>query len=82
MIERLEMLKITVNTARSTYDLSVRTEVGRKSTTKCIRHRRHRKRRIQKLFYCCVCICWRDNGFTEPLPSNDTRDTQTDGRDL
>jgi hypothetical protein len=42
MIKRLERLKITVNkymadiTTKSTYDLSVRTEVGSKSTTKCI----------------------------------------------
>jgi hypothetical protein len=41
MINRLERLKYTVNkygshTTRSTYDLTVRTDVGRKSTTKCI----------------------------------------------
>jgi hypothetical protein len=39
MIRRLGRLKNTVNkgrhTTRSTYDLSFRTEVGRKSTTKC-----------------------------------------------
>jgi hypothetical protein len=29
-----------------------------------IRHRPHRKRRVQKFFYCCVCIILRGNGFT------------------
>jgi hypothetical protein len=44
MIKKLEMLKNTVNKymadirpARA-YDLSVRTELGRKSTTKCTLH--------------------------------------------
>jgi hypothetical protein len=35
-----------------------------------IRHGPHRKRRIQKSFYCCVCIRCRANVFTESLPSN------------
>jgi hypothetical protein len=41
-IKRLERLRNTVNkyigrlTTRSTYDLPVRTESGRKSTTRCI----------------------------------------------
>jgi hypothetical protein len=41
---------------------------------------------ILQQFYCCVCICFRVNVFTEPLPSNDRRathtHTKTDGRDL
>jgi hypothetical protein len=49
-------------------------------------HGQHRKRRVQQFFYCCVCIRCRGNVFTEPLPSNNRRDThrdtQTDGRDL
>jgi hypothetical protein len=36
-----------------------------------IRHGTHRKRRIQQFFYCCVCIRYRSNVSTEPLPSND-----------
>jgi hypothetical protein len=35
-----------------------------------ILHGSHRKRRVQQLFYCCVCIRDRGNVFTEPLPSN------------
>jgi hypothetical protein len=31
----------------------------------------HRKRRVQKLYCCCVCIRCRGNVFTETLPSND-----------
>jgi hypothetical protein len=31
----------------------------------------HRKRLIQKLFYCCMCIRCHGSVFTEPLPSND-----------
>jgi hypothetical protein len=33
-----------------------------------IRHGPHRKRRIQQFFYCCVCIRYHGNVFTEPLP--------------
>jgi hypothetical protein len=36
MIKRLERLKMPLINTWPTYDLSVRTEVGRKSTTKCI----------------------------------------------
>jgi hypothetical protein len=36
-----------------------------------IRHGPHRKRRVQQFFYCCVCIRYRGNVSTEPLPSND-----------
>jgi hypothetical protein len=36
MIERLEMLKIMLINIWPTYDLPVRTEAGRKSTTWCI----------------------------------------------
>jgi hypothetical protein len=36
-----------------------------------IRHGPHWKRRVQQFFYCCVCIRYSDNVFTEPLPSND-----------
>jgi hypothetical protein len=55
-----------------------------------IRHGPHRKRRVQQLFYCCVCIRYggdvptdplpsNDRGiFTEPLPSNNKGDTHTD----
>jgi hypothetical protein len=35
-----------------------------------IRHRPHKKHRVQQLFYCCVCIRCRGNVFIEPLPSN------------
>jgi hypothetical protein len=50
-----------------------------------IGHRSQRKRCVQELFYCCVCILWCVNVSTEPLPSNDKGlyiYTQTDGRDL
>jgi hypothetical protein len=36
-----------------------------------IRRRPHWKRRVQKLFCCCVCIHYHGNVSTEPLPSND-----------
>jgi hypothetical protein len=36
-----------------------------------IRHGPHWKRRVQQFFYCCVCICYRGNVYTEPLPSNE-----------
>jgi hypothetical protein len=36
-----------------------------------IRHGTHWKRRVQQFFYCCVCIRYRGNVSTEPLPSND-----------
>jgi hypothetical protein len=32
----------------------------------------HLKRRFQQFFYCCMCICYRGNVSTEPLPSNDS----------
>jgi hypothetical protein len=35
-----------------------------------IRHGSHRKRRARQFLCYCVCIRWRDNVFTEPLPSN------------
>jgi hypothetical protein len=35
-----------------------------------IRHGPHWKRRV-RFFYCCVCIRYRGNVSTEPLPSND-----------
>jgi hypothetical protein len=38
-----------------------------------IRHESHRKRRIQQFFYCCVCIRYHGNVYTEPLPSNDRK---------
>jgi hypothetical protein len=38
-----------------------------------IPHAPHRKRRVQQLFYCCMCIRYRGNVFTEPLASNDSR---------
>jgi hypothetical protein len=37
-----------------------------------IRHGPHWKRRAQQFFYCNVCIRYRGNISTEPLPSNDT----------
>jgi hypothetical protein len=37
-----------------------------------IRHGPHRKRRVQHFLYCCVCIRYSGNVFTEPLPSNET----------
>jgi hypothetical protein len=36
-----------------------------------VQHEPHRKRLVQQLFYCCVCIRCSGNVFTEPLPSND-----------
>jgi hypothetical protein len=36
-----------------------------------IRHRPNWKRPIEQVFYCCVCIRYRGNASTEPLPSND-----------
>jgi hypothetical protein len=36
-----------------------------------MRHGPHWKRRVQKFFYCCLCIRYRGNVSTEPLPSND-----------
>jgi hypothetical protein len=36
-----------------------------------IRHGPHRKRSVQQFFYCCVCIRYRGNVSTDPLPSND-----------
>jgi hypothetical protein len=29
------------------------------------------KKRVQKFFYCCLCIRYRGNVSTEPLPSNE-----------
>jgi hypothetical protein len=50
-----------------------------------IRRGPHWKRRVQQ-FYCCVCIHYRGNVSTEPLPSNDRgthiTDTQTDENDF
>jgi 5-methylthioribose kinase len=40
--------------------------------------RKHRKRRVQEFFYCCLCILCRGNVFTEPLTSNDEGDRNTD----
>jgi hypothetical protein len=31
------------------------------------------KRRVQQFFYCCMCIRYRGNVSTDPLPSNDRR---------
>jgi hypothetical protein len=33
-------------------------------------HGPHWKRRVQQFFYCCVCIRYRGNVSTQPLPSN------------
>jgi hypothetical protein len=41
------------------------------------RHGPHWKRRVQQFFYRCLCIRYRGNVSTEPLPSNDRGDTQT-----
>jgi hypothetical protein len=41
-----------------------------------ILHGPHKKRCVPQ-FYCCVCIRCRSNLFTEPLPNNDTGNTQT-----
>jgi hypothetical protein len=35
-------------------------------------------RRVQQLFYCCVCIRCRRNVYSEPLSSNDLEDKHTD----
>jgi hypothetical protein len=43
------------------------------------------RRRVEELFYCCVCIRCRSNVFTESLSSNSKEihiQTQTDGRYL
>jgi hypothetical protein len=37
-----------------------------------IRHGPHRKPRVQQFYY-CICFRCRDNGFTEPLPSNERK---------
>jgi hypothetical protein len=36
-----------------------------------IGHALHRKRRVQQFFDCYVCIRYRGNVFTKPLPIND-----------
>jgi hypothetical protein len=36
-----------------------------------IRYGPHWKRRVQQFFYCCVCIPYRGNVSTEPLPNSD-----------
>jgi hypothetical protein len=36
-----------------------------------IRHRPHWKQCVQQFFYCCVCIRYRGNVYTKPLPSKD-----------
>jgi hypothetical protein len=36
-----------------------------------IRHGPHWKRRVQQFFYCCMCMRYRGNVSTEPMPSND-----------
>jgi hypothetical protein len=38
-----------------------------------IRHEPYWKWRVQHFFYCCVCIRYSGNVYTEPLPSNDKR---------
>jgi hypothetical protein len=40
-------------------------------------HGPHWKRSVQQSFYCCVCIRYRGNISTEPLPNND-RGTSTE----
>jgi hypothetical protein len=35
-----------------------------------IKHGPNRKRPVQQLFHCCVCITCGGKDFTEPLPSN------------
>jgi hypothetical protein len=44
---------------------------GKNRLLSLILHGPHLKRRIQKFFYCCVCIRYRGNVSTEPLPNND-----------
>jgi hypothetical protein len=41
------------------------------SSLPLMRHGPHRKRSVQKLFYCYQCIRCRENVFIEPLPGND-----------
>jgi hypothetical protein len=43
-----------------------------------ILHGPHRKRSVRNLFYCCLCVRCRGNVFTDPLPSNEWKDTFTD----
>jgi hypothetical protein len=42
-------------------------------TLSLIRHGPHWKQHVQQFFYCCVCIPYRSNVFTKPLPSNVAR---------
>jgi hypothetical protein len=43
-----------------------------------IPHGKHRKRRVQQFFYCCVYSLPRERVYRETIHT----DTQTDGRDL
>jgi hypothetical protein len=47
-----------------------------------IRHAPHRKRLVQQLFYCCVCIRCHRNVFTDPLPNMVRGYTDTEHGDL
>jgi hypothetical protein len=40
-------------------------------TLSLIRHGPHWKQRVHQFVYCCVCIHYRGNISTQPLPSND-----------
>jgi hypothetical protein len=46
--------------------------LGRTNRILSLIHGPHCKRRLQQFFYCSVCIRYRVNVSTEPLPSNDT----------
>jgi hypothetical protein len=41
-----------------------------------VRHGPNRKHRVHQL-YCCVCICYRGNVFTERMPRNVSEDTES-----
>jgi hypothetical protein len=61
------------NTFHAAYYLKLKKKVLRRTNRllSLIRHGPHWKRRVQQFFYCCVCIRYRGNVSTEPLPSND-----------
>jgi hypothetical protein len=56
----------------SVFKLQKKKSLGRTNRLlSLIRHGPHWKRRVQQLFYCCVCIRYRGKVSAEPLPSKD-----------
>jgi hypothetical protein len=66
----------SINLQLNTIDIVLNVNLKNNFREEFIRHRPHRKRRVQQFFYCCVCIRCRGKVSTEP--SNDRRDTHTD----